>query len=84
MRGQLHTSANDELRALLVRLRTEAGLSQEAAARKLNRPQSWLSRIERAERRCDAIEAVLLSRLYGVDPCFVVREIERFLDASWS
>jgi len=44
--------------------RLEAGLRQEEVARKLNRPQSFVSKIESGERRVDVVELEDLSRLY--------------------
>ena len=41
---------------MLVETRTKAGLSQEALAKRLGRPQSYVSKFERGERRLDVIE----------------------------
>lgn len=45
-----------ELRRLLVEAREGAGLSQEALAKRLGRPQSYVSKFERGERRLDVVE----------------------------
>jgi len=44
------------LRDLLRRLRTEAGLTQTELARRLGRPQSYVSKYEAGERRLDFLE----------------------------
>jgi len=44
-------------RALLRRIREEAGLSQAELAKRLRRPQTFVSKSELGERRVDALEA---------------------------
>jgi Helix-turn-helix len=54
-------------RALLAQLkqaRADVGLTQFEAARKLRKPQSFISKIESGERRIDFIEMQFLARLY--------------------
>ena len=55
-------------RFLLDRLRTarlEAGLTQVQVASSLDRPQSFVSKLESGERRLDPIELNELAALYG-------------------
>lgn len=47
--------------------RDEAGLTQQEAARRLGKPQSFISKCESGERRVDVIELQLLADLYGKD-----------------
>lgn len=57
-------------RRFLTRLREargQAGLTQEEAARRLGKPQSFLSKCESGERRLDFVEVLALAELYGVD-----------------
>lgn len=52
--------------------RIEAGLSQSEAARRLGKPQSFLSKCESGERRVDAVELKNFARLYGKSVTFFV------------
>ncbi|OGH74752.1 MAG: hypothetical protein A2748_02380 [Candidatus Wildermuthbacteria bacterium RIFCSPHIGHO2_01_FULL_45_20] len=45
--------------------RLEAGLTQVEAGKKLKKPQAYISKIERGERRLDAVELNELARLYS-------------------
>lgn len=46
--------------------RSNAGLTQAQAARRLGRPQSFVSKCENGERRLDFVELLAFARLYGV------------------
>jgi transcriptional regulator with XRE-family HTH domain len=56
-----------EYRAFLRRLRQgrqSAGLTQQEVARRLSRPQSFVSKCESGERRVDFVELRHLARIY--------------------
>lgn len=44
--------------------RNEAGLMQVAVAKRLKKPQSYISKIERGERRVDVAELSILAKIY--------------------
>ena len=75
----------DEYKILLQRLitaRKEAGLRQEELARRLDKPQSFVSKYERRERRLDVVEFITICRALNVDARRVVGEIENRLSAK--
>ena len=63
----------ERYRRFLGRLREArqlAGLTQAEAARRLGKPQSFLSKCESGERRVDYVELLAFAELYGVDITF--------------
>ena len=56
MAGAVFSPAYKRLVEVLVAARNEAGLTQVQLAQRLGKPQSYVSKVERAERRIDVIE----------------------------
>ena len=65
------------LRLLLAEARRAAGLRQTDLSRQLSRPQSFVSKFERGERRLDVVEFLEVAHALGVDPIQLLREIDR-------
>ena len=58
---------NDDYKKLIERLkqaRLDAGLSQQVVADELNKPQSYISKVESGDRRLDIIEVKEFAKLY--------------------
>ena len=53
---------------LMTGARKAAGLTQQALARRLKKPQSFVANYEGGERRLDVVEFVAISRALDVDP----------------
>lgn len=70
------------LLALLVDCRREANMTQQDLSTRLGKPQSYVSKYERGERRLDVIEFMQIALLIGADPYQLLREIEPLLEAS--
>ena len=71
----LYSSRYRRLLALLVKARHAKGLSQQAVADELGRPQSFVSKYESGERRLDVIEFLLLAEIIGFDPLEVLSSL---------
>jgi transcriptional regulator with XRE-family HTH domain len=67
MSSSLHSHHYQIFRSLLVAAREEAGLTQVNIAEKLGKPQSFISKYERGERRLDFTEFVELADLLEID-----------------
>jgi transcriptional regulator with XRE-family HTH domain len=59
----------------LVDERKAANLTQKDLAIRLNRPQSFVSKYERGERRLDVIEFVEVARSLRIDPFRFLRKV---------
>lgn len=62
------TTRYDYFQHLLVEARKQAGLTQIGLARRLSRPQSFVSKFERGERRLDVVEFLEIAEAVGIDP----------------
>ena len=63
------------LKALLA-ARKARGLTQTELAEQLRRPQSFVSKYERGERRLDIVELIEITKRLGLDPHAIIDEIE--------
>jgi len=68
---------HSQFRKLLVQARRDAGLTQVALAKKLGRPQSFVSKFERGERRLDVAEFLDVARALGIDPARTIADLDR-------
>jgi transcriptional regulator with XRE-family HTH domain len=66
----------EQFRLLLIGARKSAGLTQVGLASALRRPQSYVSKYERGERRLDVVEFLEVARTIGIDPCEFLRQLE--------
>jgi transcriptional regulator with XRE-family HTH domain len=71
----VRNEAHKRLRELLVEARQRADLTQAELSARLKRPQSFVSKYERGERRLDVIEFGYIARAIGLDP---VRFLAKF------
>ena len=71
------TKKYDQFRQLLIQARKAAGMTQTELAQKLSRPQSFVSKFERGERRLDVIEFLDIARALGFDPIPFLRKISK-------
>jgi transcriptional regulator with XRE-family HTH domain len=74
MQKSLNSPEYARLIAMLVAVRKKAEIRQQALAKKLGKPQSFVAKFEGGERRIDLVEFVAIVRALGGDPVRVFRE----------
>lgn len=67
-----------EFLRLLTEARKSAGLTQVELSERLSRPQSFVSKYERGERRLDVVEFVEVAQAMGADPIGILRALLAF------
>lgn len=65
-----------ELCKQLDKARQDAGLHQSDLARKLRKPQSFISRVEAGQRRLDIVEFLAYTRALNLDPYQLLHSFE--------
>lgn len=63
----IYSDEYQRLIASLAEARRAAGITQAQLAEQIGRPQSFVSKVERGERRLDVIEFYQVCRLLGAD-----------------
>ncbi|MHB8459729.1 MAG: helix-turn-helix domain-containing protein [Candidatus Limnocylindrales bacterium] len=75
MTRSVFSSAYVRMRGLLVDARRSSGVTQAELARRLNRPQSFVAKYERGERRLDLVEFLEVVAALDLDAAPIVREV---------
>ena len=65
----------ERFKQLLIAARKKAGLTQVELAERLSRPQSYVSKYERGERRLDVIEFLEVAEAIGIEPIEFLRKL---------
>ena len=73
MSKSIFTKDYKEIINRLKQARIDAGLSQQAVADKLGKPQSYLSKIESGERRLDVAEIKKFAEVYKKDISYFIK-----------
>ena len=79
MEKSLKSAEYQRLIQFLVAARHKAGIRQQALAKKLGKPQSFVAKFEGGERRLDVIEFITIAKALGADP---VRLFRRFVQGK--
>jgi len=72
--SSVFTQRHQDFIQFLVETRKAAGVTQVQLAERLGRPQSFVSKVERGERRIDVIEFCLVAEALGHDPSKLLKE----------
>jgi ribosome-binding protein aMBF1 (putative translation factor) len=75
MPGRLHDPSYAAFVRCLVEARHTNGVSQVDLAARLKRPQSYISKLERLERRLDVEEWRAIAAALGIDPTVAFAEV---------
>ena len=71
------TGMLEQLRRMLVNARKKTGLTQVELASRLSRPQSFVSKVERGERRLDVVEFFEVAEAIGFEPLTFLRVLRK-------
>jgi transcriptional regulator with XRE-family HTH domain len=74
MRKTLHSPDYARFLALLKQARKDANIVQQELADRLEKPQSFVAKVERGERRIDVIEFIAIARAIGRDPLRLLKQ----------
>ena len=64
---------------VLVRAREARGLKQSEVAEALGLPPSYLSKVEKGNRRLDVVELIRIAEAMGADPAAIIRDLQQAL-----
>ena len=73
MKKSIHTKEYADFTERLRTARFEKGLTQVQVAKKLKRPQSYISNIESGQQRVDVVELQVFAKMYGKDITYFVK-----------
>lgn len=73
MKKSIHTKEHADFTERLRSARLEKGLTQVQVAKKLKRPQSYISNIESGQQRVDVVELQVFAKMYGKDITYFVK-----------
>lgn len=79
MPSSIFTQRHQALIGFIASARKAAGITQVELAARLGRPQSFVSKVERGERRLDVIEFCEVAEALGHEPGMLFR---KFLDLA--
>ena len=82
MRDTLRSPRQIELRKLLLRQRTDRGVTQTELAKRLGKPQSFVAKYEGGERRLSVIEFIEIAEALQVRPSDLLDELHEILKSS--
>jgi len=74
MQKSLKSPDYARLIAAHVAVRHASGVRQQALAKKLGKPQSFVAKYEGGERRLDVVEFIAIARALGADPVKLFRD----------
>lgn len=75
MKKTIHSDMQNRLRELLIRERKRAGLTQVELSDRLGAYRTFITKIEKGDRRLDVIEFLAIADAVGFDPMTVLNQV---------
>jgi transcriptional regulator with XRE-family HTH domain len=72
----VHTKQYAALLEALIGARSRHRLNQRALAKLLRKPQTYVSKYERGERRMDIVELIEICKALNIAPAALIRKVE--------
>lgn len=82
MPKSIFTGDHQSLVEVLIAARKDAGLTQTELASKIGKDQTFISIIERSQRRVDVLEFYAIATAIGVDPVALFKRVAEKLPAQ--
>jgi len=82
MAGAIYSEAQNSVARALTAARLNSGLKQAELAKAIGKHQSYISDIERGQRRVDILEFYVLARAMNLDPAALYAEVTKELPAT--
>lgn len=79
MKKSIFTREYTQLINDLITARHRNKLKQKDVGKGLGKPQSFVSKYERRERRLDVVEFVKICRIIGIDPYRIIRRVDQMV-----
>lgn len=76
LKKSIYSEKHKKLCELMIRARKDAGFTQQELADKIKRPQSFIAKYERGERRLDLIELIEISKFIGLNVEDLIEKIK--------
>ena len=76
MTKSVYTAKYERFRKRLITGRKAKGLTQSQLAERLGKPQSFVSKYERGERRLDLVEFLEVAKTIGMNPKRLIDQLE--------
>lgn len=77
MKKSICSKRQEVLIQCLVKAREAAGMTQQAVADRLGKPQSFVAKYENGERRLDVVEFIEIAQVLDADTVAIIGELTR-------
>ena len=79
MQRTIYSKENQRLLDLMIQARLKVGITQAELAKRLDKPQSFVSKYENGERRLDVVELITVCKVLKVDARKIFNRVLRLM-----